>query len=116
VLSLGEARIVHPGSTVRTSFAEGPLPKGVALWTWGRAVDSRFVDLPERRLVAVRGEGDLPRVGPGTLVRLERSASLTLAAAALESGGWLAGAWPAGVETLGHRAAGRAAQIELFGA
>jgi exonuclease SbcD len=87
---IGGATVVHPGSTVRTSFREGPEPKGYALWELGRDVKWRFVDLEDRPHVEVSGESDVHRVGPGALVRLARHASAEVARAVADRGAWFA--------------------------
>lgn len=91
---LGAATIVHPGSTVRTSFVEGPAAKGYALWALGRRVSWRFVDLPERPLVRLRAESDLAAVASGALVRLERDIPADLAREVVARGAWFANVKP----------------------
>ena len=82
--------VVYPGSTERTSFTEAPQTKGYAIWEWGRTVRWRFVDLPTRPMVVLREEGDLARVEPGSLVRVQdgpRTAELV--SAGMQLGGWV---------------------------
>jgi DNA repair exonuclease SbcCD nuclease subunit len=94
VTRLAGALIVHAGSTERTSFREGPTPKGYVLWQWGRDVRWRFVDLATRPRVVVRDESDLSQVMPGTLVWLERNAASELIRGVRHRGGWLVGPLP----------------------
>lgn len=95
VVQAGEATVVCPGSTVRTSFAERGTEKGVAIWTLGRTVGWQFTDIRSRPMHLVASEAELPRVSPGDLVRVGRVGSSEraeeLARAALARGGWLVG-------------------------
>lgn len=69
-LRVGDAEVVMPGSTERTSFSERDEGKGYAVWTFGARVEGRFVDLPTRPMVVVAGRADLAAIVPGALVRL----------------------------------------------
>lgn len=68
VLRCGDADVVYPGSTERTSFSESGQQKGTALWTWGTRPRWRWVDHPTRGMRRVVGEHELDRVVPGELV------------------------------------------------
>ncbi len=65
---VGEAQVVQPGSTERTSFSEADQSKGYAIWELGREVRWRFVDLPTRPMARVSCAADLHCLEPGTLV------------------------------------------------
>lgn len=91
VLQLGEAEVVMPGSTERTSFSERDQTKGCALWILDRFVGWRFVDLPSRALVVVDEPGALDALRPGALARC---ASADLEREALARGAWLDGPPP----------------------
>lgn len=84
---VGEASVVMPGSTERTSFRERDEPKGAAIWALDGAVSHRFVGVATRPMVVVDGRAALALVTPGALVRL-RSPEVTPDEVA-ERGGWL---------------------------
>lgn len=86
-LVVGEASVVMPGSTERTSFRERLEPKGAAIWTLDGAVSHRFVDVATRPMVVVDGRAALAQVTPGALVRL-RCGDVTPDEVAAR-GGWL---------------------------
>ncbi|MCB9677253.1 MAG: metallophosphoesterase [Alphaproteobacteria bacterium] len=65
-LRLGDATVVHGGSTERTAFSEAPQVKGAVLWDFAGDVRWRFVDHPTRPMHV----GDAPPA-PGALVRCE---------------------------------------------
>lgn len=67
---VGDAEVVMPGSTERTSFSERDQPKGVALWTLGASIAARFVDVAARPLRVVASRSDLASIEAGALVRL----------------------------------------------
>ena len=93
VVEVGEATVVCPGSTVRTSFAERHVPCSVAHWGLDREVSWAFRDVPSRPMHVVAegaaGEAALARVRPGDLVRVASEARLRLVHA---RGGWVVGA------------------------
>lgn len=91
VVRVGEAEVVQPGSTERTSFVERDQVKGYCRWTLDRRVTWRFVDLPTRPMAVVEGEADVAGVGPGTLVRCRRP---DLEREVEARGGWLVGPHP----------------------
>jgi hypothetical protein len=83
---LGDAVIVHCGSTERTSFTERLQTKGVVRWTFGAAAEWEMIDLPSRPMAVVVDTSDLARVGPGTLVR---AVDAELEREAVARGGWV---------------------------
>lgn len=107
-LRCGDATVVMAGSTERTSFVERNQPKGCALWTLGRDLSWRFVDLPTRPMVVPRDPEHLDQLRPGTLVRTDDAA---LEQAALERGAWISGR-PAGSPAPAPRPPQR--QVSLF--
>jgi DNA repair exonuclease SbcCD nuclease subunit len=86
VVHLGDATIVHCGSTERTSFTEREQTKGVVRWTFGAAAHWEMIDLPSRPMAVVAVPSDLARVAPGTLVR---AADAGLEREAIARGGWV---------------------------
>ncbi len=89
---IGDIELVYPGATVRTAAAEGPAPKGYALWEFGRRVRWRFVDLPERPFRIVRSIADLDAVGTDELVRVsDRDHYAELFHACRARGAWVVG-------------------------
>jgi len=88
VVDVGGARVVHPGSTERTSFSERDDTKGYAIWTFGRQLSWTFADLPSRPMALIRWDQDLPDALPETLVRLGPQAQ-HLRGAVLDRGAWL---------------------------
>jgi len=102
VVRYGALPVVHPGSTERTALAERAQTKGYAVWTLGRRVSWRFVDLPARPMRKV-DETTLDRVRPGDLVYVHDRRWL---GAALARGGWVA-------PPRSHR--GPDSQLALFG-
>jgi DNA repair exonuclease SbcCD nuclease subunit len=86
VVRLGDATIVHCGSTERTSFTECLQTKGVVRWTFGASVRWEMIDLPSRPMVFVGRPEELRAVRPGALVRADDS---HLEAAAASLGGWV---------------------------
>lgn len=97
VVECGEATVVCPGSTLRTSFAERTHEKGAAVWTFGRTVGWQFTTVRSRPMHLVRGERDLAALEPGNLVRIAVSRGSApeyaeqLARDTLARGGWLVG-------------------------
>lgn len=87
VTQVGDATVVQPGSTERTSWSEAGQTKGYALWELGRTVRWRFVDLPSRPMRVVHTPADLEAIRPGDLVR--HGPSVT-EAEVLAAGGWCA--------------------------
>jgi DNA repair exonuclease SbcCD nuclease subunit len=61
---VGDAVVVHGGSTERTSFREADQGKGSVVWSFGRTVSWRFVDHATRPMAR--------RPAPGALVRCTR--------------------------------------------
>ena len=95
IVTVGEARVVHPGSTERAAFVERDEPKGAALWDPAGALAWRWLDLPARPMHLVRGAADLDRVPPEGLVRLEGAARHPeVEREVLARGGWVE-AWAA---------------------
>lgn len=90
-LRVGDAEVVHPGSTERTAFSERHETKGVVHWALGDRPRWRFVDLPTRPMHVVAGPSDLDAVGPNHLVRVaaEGSDRAALEDAALARGAWV---------------------------
>lgn len=99
VVEVGEATVVCPGSTVRTSFAERAHEKGAAVWTLAGSVGWQFTDIRSRPMHLIEQEADLAHVRPGDLVRVGRSpvgeVAEELAREVLARGGWLVGRPPA---------------------
>ena len=94
-IRLGEATVVHPGSTERTAFSERLQPKGYVLWTLDGPTRWRFVDLPTRKMVVVGVEDHLADVTPGCLVRITPDLNTTeLEEEVMRRGGWLCGPPP----------------------
>lgn len=95
VVEVGEATVVCPGSTVRTSFAERTHQKGTAIWTLGSTVGWQFNDIRSRAMHLVASAEELGAVEPGHLVRIGRGAhdelAESLARDTLARGGWLVG-------------------------
>lgn len=87
VVPLGEAIVVQPGSTERTSWSERDQVKGVALWDLEAERPWTFLDLPSRPMVDVDGPDALERVVPGALVRVAGVPEEEV----LARGGWLDG-------------------------
>ncbi|MCB9779708.1 MAG: exonuclease SbcCD subunit D [Alphaproteobacteria bacterium] len=103
VLPCGDAVVVMPGSTERTSASEEHQTKGACLWTLDREIRWDFVDTPARPWVEVRGPTDLARIAPGSLVSIPRKQRTPdLDAAARAAGGWVLGP-PPQVRTRRHR-------------
>ena len=71
VTTLGDAQVVQPGSTERTSFSEADETKGYAVWEFGRQVGFHFVDLPARPMCMARSRAQLTGLSPGTLVHTD---------------------------------------------
>jgi DNA repair exonuclease SbcCD nuclease subunit len=90
VVRLGEAAVVQPGSTERTSWTERHEAKGWAVWEFGATATWRFVDGPARPMLDVDGPDDLARVVPGALVRARGVPEPEVTA----RGGWLVGPPP----------------------
>lgn len=88
VLPVGDATVVMPGSSERTSWVERDQAKGYAVWSLDRTVTWQFVDLPTRPLVVVHDPVDVDRVVPGALVRC---ADPALEPLVVERGGWVDG-------------------------
>jgi DNA repair exonuclease SbcCD nuclease subunit len=88
---VGGAMVVIPGSTERTAFNERFERKGTAVWELGSTPTWRFVDLPSRPMHLVRTIAECDRVEPGSLVRLDRTASdpAALEQEILARGGWV---------------------------
>ena len=92
-LQLGDTRVIHVGSTERTSFIERTEPKGALVWH-ADGGHVRRVDTAPRPMLVVRGAADLGAVEPGALVALSREArSPELEAEVAARGGWVA-SWP----------------------
>ncbi|GDX83368.1 hypothetical protein LBMAG42_51790 [Deltaproteobacteria bacterium] len=92
-LRLGDTRVIHVGSTERTSFIERAEPKGALVWHADGGHVHR-VDTAPRPMVIVRGPGDLRTVEPEALVALGREArTLEMEAEVASRGGWVA-SWP----------------------
>jgi DNA repair exonuclease SbcCD nuclease subunit len=86
VVRVGDATVVHCGSTERTSFTERLQRKGVVRWTFGARAQWETVDLPSRPMVVVAEPADLQDVHAGTLVR---ASSPELERQAVARGGWV---------------------------
>lgn len=69
VVRVGPALVLHPGSTVRTSFDEGPSPKSYQWIELGHCLRWTLHPLPERPLRVVSTEAALAQVNPGDLVK-----------------------------------------------
>lgn len=111
VVEVGDAVVVHPGSTERTSFHERHQVKGIARWELGREVLWHFEDLDTRPMCVVGEHADLGEVVPEGLVRIPApSWTLELETQVLDRGGWLWGAPPAPARA----APPRPAQLGLF--
>ncbi|MDP2306828.1 MAG: metallophosphoesterase family protein [Pseudomonadota bacterium] len=91
VVPVGDAVVVHPGSTERTAFSERTEAKGTALWDLGGAVPTwRFVDGSARPMHVVSHPDTLADVGPGHLVLLKGAAeTVEVERAALARGAWV---------------------------
>ncbi len=88
VVRVGDAQVVHPGSTERTAFSERDQTKGYAIWTFDRTISWRFVDLHSRPMALIRWIEDLGRAQPGTLIRLGPEVQ-HLRDAVIDRGGYL---------------------------
>ncbi len=95
VVTVGEARVVHPGSTERTAFSERDETKSAAVWAFGAGPTWRWIDLAARPMHVVRAEADLEGVPAEGLVRLEGEARhAEIERAVFARGGWVE-AWAA---------------------
>jgi predicted phosphodiesterase len=111
VVEVGDAVVVHPGSTERTSFHERHEVKGIARWELGREVLWHFEDLDTRPMCVVGEHADLGEVVPEGLVRIPAlSWTPELETQVLDRGGWLWGAPPEAARA----APPRSAQLGLF--
>jgi DNA repair exonuclease SbcCD nuclease subunit len=116
-LKLGHSRVVYPGSSERTSFAEARETKGYVLWDLGSVPTFTFVDLPGARpMIWIRdGNADhasLLGTAPGTLVRIAEGPTYeALFHEALSLGGWVVGRHP---DQLSHGRQWRRNQLGLF--
>jgi DNA repair exonuclease SbcCD nuclease subunit len=86
VVRVGDATVVHCGSTERTSFTERLQSKGVVRWTFGATANWEMIALPSRPMLVVATPDDLDRIRPGSLVR---AASPALDREAVARGGWV---------------------------
>lgn len=110
---MGDAAVVHTGSTERTSFSEQDEIKGYTLWNFDRRVTWTFVDVPTRPMRMLHHIDDLPRVAPGSLVALGPDArTVENEDAVIAHGAWLTGR--AALAPPGRRAAPDR-QPRLFG-
>ncbi len=102
-LQLGDTRVIHVGSTERTSFVERKEPKGALVWHADGGIVVR-VDTAARPMVVVRTTADLAGVGPEALVALGREVRTEeMEAEVALRGGWVA-PW-----------SGATRQVPLFG-
>lgn len=91
-LGLGEATVVHSGSTERTSFSEQHETKGYTIFELGRRPSWRFHDLPSRPMRWIADPAEIDEIRPAELVGLARDLrTVELEEAALAKGGWLTG-------------------------
>lgn len=89
-LRLGDTRVIHVGSTERTSFVERGEAKGALVW-YADGGHYRRVDSAPRPMLIVRGPADLRAVEPEALVALGREARTPEMEAEVASrGGWVA--------------------------
>lgn len=113
ILRLGQATVVHCGSTEKTSFSEQDETKGYTIWELGREPSWRFVDLPSRPMRWVTSVSQIQSLEPGLLVGLHRDLRCwENEEAALARGVWLTGR-PSRAPKPAPRAAGP--QRDLFG-
>ncbi len=92
VLPLGDATVVHCGSTERTSYAEQHETKGYVIWDLGAGTRWRFVDLPSRPMRWITEPAQVEAVRPGELVSIARDLRTPeLEEAALARGAYLTG-------------------------
>lgn len=92
-LDLGPARVIHPGSTERSSFVEADEAKGAVLIEvvgGPPAWRARWRAHPVRPMRRVRDEDDLDRIEPGALVALPPAALRRLGPPAAARGGIVA--------------------------
>lgn len=91
VVPIGDAVVVHPGSTERTAFTERAETKGAAIWELGGPAPTwRFVDGAARPMHVVTDPDMLEDVGPGHLVLLKGAAeTVEVEQALLERGAWV---------------------------
>lgn len=95
VVAVGQAVVVHPGSTERTAFGERHQVKGVVRWTLERETLWHFEDLETRPMAVVSEPEQLADVVPECLVRIPTDAwTPELEQGVLARGGWLSGAPP----------------------
>jgi predicted phosphodiesterase len=112
-LPCGDATVVMPGSTERTSFTEADEAKSALLWNLGRRVRWDPIDAMPRPMVRVTSPMDLGRVGPGTLVRVADGPQRhALEALAFAAGAWCTGRPP---DAPPPRPRPPRAQLGLFG-
>ncbi len=92
ILYVGEARVVHGGSTERTSYAEEHETKSYTVFTLGATTAARFVDLPTRPMRWITHPDQIAQIRPEELVGLARDLrTVELEEAALARGAWLTG-------------------------
>ena len=86
---LGDALVVHAGSTERTSFSERLQPKGAVHWQWGGEPTCRFVSHPTRAMALVGTLDEAESVQPGTWVILCKGSDPDVKRRVLERGGFV---------------------------
>lgn len=86
---LGDALVVHAGSTERTSFSERLQPKGSVRWVWGDRPECRFVPHEVRPMALVGTLEEADRVMPGTWVILCKGSNPDVQQRVLQRGGFV---------------------------
>jgi DNA repair exonuclease SbcCD nuclease subunit len=73
-LRCGEAEVVFPGSSERTSFSESEETKGTVMWELESAATWRYMPVPTRPMKLMNQPSELSAIQADTLVRLTGAA------------------------------------------
>ncbi len=89
-LRCGEAEVVFPGSSERTSFSESEESKGTVIWELGSAATWRYLPLPTRPMKLMDHPSELATIQTDTLIRITGAArSRDMEQEALRRGAWV---------------------------